>query len=159
MSRIEESKDPFPLGREKAHDGADVQMGEESKVLAVANPAVQVNLYTLNLELYGFLRFVCIFIYFLLKETLDAENVPDPMDAEQTWPTDEELALADAQQKRKIVKRVPKGTSEYQAAWIPDEDGGLSINFPSLFHFNLLIFLYFQQRTWIIMMMMIMKTN
>ncbi|XP_050597892.1 pre-rRNA-processing protein TSR1 homolog [Bombus affinis] len=44
------------------------------------------------------------------------------MDAEQTWPTEEELAEAKAQRK-KIVKRVPKGTHEYQAAWIPDEDG------------------------------------
>lgn len=46
------------------------------------------------------------------------------MDAEQTWPTEEELAEAKSQRK-KIVKRVPKGTSEYQAAWIPDEDGGI----------------------------------
>lgn len=48
------------------------------------------------------------------------------MDAEQTWPTDEEIAIAESKQKQKIIKRVPKGTSEYQAAWIPDEDGGLS---------------------------------
>ena len=47
------------------------------------------------------------------------------MDAEQTWPTDEELAMAESERKRTIIKRVPKGTSEYQAAWIPDEDGGL----------------------------------
>lgn len=47
------------------------------------------------------------------------------MDAEQTWPTEEELAQAKSTQKGKIVKRVPKGTSECQAAWIPDEDGGI----------------------------------
>lgn len=47
------------------------------------------------------------------------------MDAEQTWPTEEELTQAKANQKRKILKKVPKGTSEYQAAWIPDEDGGI----------------------------------
>lgn len=46
------------------------------------------------------------------------------MDAEQTWPTKEELAEAADNRNRKIVKVVPKGTSEYQAAWIPDEDGG-----------------------------------
>ena len=46
------------------------------------------------------------------------------MDAEQTWPTEEELAEVKAQRK-KIVKRVPKGTHEYQAAWIPDEDRGI----------------------------------
>lgn len=48
------------------------------------------------------------------------------MDAEQTWPTKEELAEAAASKNRKIVKVVPKGTSEYQAAWIPDEDGGIA---------------------------------
>ena len=29
---------------------------------------------------------------------------------------------AELQAKRKIVKRVPKGTSEYQAAWIIDSE-------------------------------------
>lgn len=48
------------------------------------------------------------------------------MDAEQTWPTKEELARAADSRYRKIVKVVPKGTSEYQAAWIPDEDGGIT---------------------------------
>ncbi|GAB1859733.1 Pre-rRNA-processing protein TSR1 homolog [Camponotus japonicus] len=57
------------------------------------------------------------------QETLASEYIPDPMDAEQTWPTEEELAEAAANRKKKIVKVVPKGTSEYQAAWIPDEDG------------------------------------
>ncbi|XP_033337564.2 tsr1 ribosome assembly factor [Megalopta genalis] len=57
------------------------------------------------------------------QESLEAENIPDPMDAEQTWPTEEEMAQAEASRNKKIVKKVPKGTSEYQAAWIPDEDG------------------------------------
>lgn len=48
------------------------------------------------------------------------------MDAEQTWPTKEELAEATKSRNKKIVKVVPKGTSEYQAAWIPDEDGGIT---------------------------------
>lgn len=34
------------------------------------------------------------------QESLDAENVVDPMDAEQTWPTAEELRLADEEQKK-----------------------------------------------------------
>lgn len=56
------------------------------------------------------------------------------MDAEQTWPTKEELARAADSRYRKIVKVVPKGTSEYQAAWIPDEDGGVTqVFFLSLF--------------------------
>ena len=44
------------------------------------------------------------------------------MDAEQTWPTDEELAAAETPTTKKITKRVPKGTSEYQAAWISDDE-------------------------------------
>ncbi|RZF40768.1 hypothetical protein LSTR_LSTR011285 [Laodelphax striatellus] len=57
------------------------------------------------------------------QEQLISENIPDPMDAEQTWPTEEELAAADEERKnKKKVKRVPKGMSEYQAAWIPDSD-------------------------------------
>ncbi|KAK0071199.1 hypothetical protein PV325_013308, partial [Microctonus aethiopoides] len=55
------------------------------------------------------------------------ENIPDAMDAEQTWPTDEEIAFADADRLRKTtVKLVPKGTSEYQAAWIVDDNDELS---------------------------------
>ncbi|XP_025073225.1 pre-rRNA-processing protein TSR1 homolog isoform X2 [Pogonomyrmex barbatus] len=57
------------------------------------------------------------------QESLESEYIPDPMNAEQTWPTKEELAEAAVNRNRKIVKVVPKGTSEYQAAWIPDEDG------------------------------------
>lgn len=61
------------------------------------------------------------------------------MDAEQTWPTEEELAEAEAEQKQKLVKMVPKGTSVYQAAWIPDEDAGKKKIF------NLLIFFFYFQ--------------
>ena len=40
---------------------------------------------------------------------------------EQTWPTAEELAEAE---RAAAAKRVPKGTSSYQAAWILEEEGG-----------------------------------
>lgn len=33
------------------------------------------------------------------QESLDIENVPDPMDAEQTWPTQEEIEMAESEQK------------------------------------------------------------
>ena len=56
----------------------------------------------------------------LYKVPLEAENVPDEMEGEQTWPTEEELMAAGKAQKKK--KKVPKGTSEYQAAWILDDD-------------------------------------
>lgn len=35
------------------------------------------------------------------QESLDSENPVDPMDAEQTWPTAEELKLAE--QERKVI--------------------------------------------------------
>jgi len=53
-------------------------------------------------------------------EDLETENTPDGMDGEQTWPTEEELQEAEHKATRRI-KRVPKGTSEYQAAWILDD--------------------------------------
>ncbi|KAI9341547.1 hypothetical protein DFJ73DRAFT_843633 [Zopfochytrium polystomum] len=65
-----------------------------------------------------------------LQDSLVAENEPDPMDGEQTWPTDEEIAEGDANvarieqlraERKKKLLRVPKGTSAYQAAWIVDE--------------------------------------
>uniref|UniRef100_A0A1Y1N7A1 Pre-rRNA-processing protein TSR1 homolog n=3 Tax=Photinus pyralis TaxID=7054 RepID=A0A1Y1N7A1_PHOPY len=56
------------------------------------------------------------------QESLVSENIVDPMDAEQTWPTEEELKMAEESHKTRKVKKVPKGWSDYQAAWIVDED-------------------------------------
>jgi len=54
---------------------------------------------------------------------LAAENTPDDMDGEQTWPTEEELRQAEEQQQAtRKTRKVPKGTSEYQAAWILDNE-------------------------------------
>lgn len=70
-------------------------------------------------------------------DSLISTNVPDDLENEQTWPTEEELnghrpddytesAVPDAEKGTtpRRVKRVPKGWSEYQAAWIVDEDDG-----------------------------------
>lgn len=74
-----------------------------------------------------------------LRESLQSEIVPDPLDAEQTWP-DEYDVKENAQRSFRLrcilaicwwndlvaVKKVsekrsvPKGTSSYQAAWIVD---------------------------------------
>ncbi|KAF9167328.1 hypothetical protein DFQ26_004969 [Actinomortierella ambigua] len=70
------------------------------------------------------------------QDDLVAENEPDLMANEQTWPTEEELMEAEERvrnmdpserpaefnESKKMVKRVPKGTSNYQAAWIVDSD-------------------------------------
>ena len=56
---------------------------------------------------------------------LDTENTPDGMDGEQTWPTEDELAEVEEgaeEVKRKTVK-IPRGTSDYQAAWIMEAAG------------------------------------
>ncbi|PIO75356.1 AARP2CN domain protein [Teladorsagia circumcincta] len=56
------------------------------------------------------------------REPLQSEIVPDPMDAEQTWPDEFDIA-DDAKLKNEAgVRKVPKGTSSYQAAWIIDDD-------------------------------------
>lgn len=52
------------------------------------------------------------------QESLVTENTPDLLLNEQTWPTPEELASAPKK------KKVPKGTSAYQASWIVDEEEG-----------------------------------
>lgn len=59
------------------------------------------------------------------REPLVRENEPDLLDAEQTWPTEEEIKEAEASRAAEVRRRrLPKGTSEYQAAWIPDDDEG-----------------------------------
>ncbi|KAH7727402.1 pre-rRNA-processing protein TSR1 isoform X2 [Aphelenchoides avenae] len=56
------------------------------------------------------------------KQTgLDSEIIPDPMDAEQPDVDDDSVTTQKLAQP-KIRKRVPKGTSDYQAAWIIDDD-------------------------------------
>ncbi|GFR48760.1 hypothetical protein Agub_g10580, partial [Astrephomene gubernaculifera] len=53
-------------------------------------------------------------------DQLVRENVPEPGEEEQTWPTEEEMAAATAPRTRR--RKVPEGTSEYQAAWILDDE-------------------------------------
>lgn len=71
-------------------------------------------------------------------DDLAATNVPDDEElllGEQTWPTEEEMAQGGTRREgemlppalpgttpRRVVRRVPKGTSAYQAAWIIDDD-------------------------------------
>ncbi|XP_009463464.1 PREDICTED: pre-rRNA-processing protein TSR1 homolog, partial [Nipponia nippon] len=113
MSQVDAPPDPLSLnprvvkGQKRSQD-MDVQddsvngtdeMEEDVKVLMKADPNKQ--------------------------ESLQSEVVPDPMEGEQTWPTEEELQEAEASLKasRRVVK-VPKGTSKYQAAWIVDDEEG-----------------------------------
>lgn len=100
MSRIVVSHDPHPLERHSRGKEASMEC-VESRVLE-ANPDLQ--------------------------EKLTSTNEVDPMEGEQTWPTEEELEEAEQRSvtSKSRSKRVPKGTSDYQAAWIidSDEEGG-----------------------------------
>jgi pre-rRNA-processing protein TSR1 len=68
-------------------------------------------------------------------DSLVSSNDPDDMQNEQTWPTEEEMqddSPRDVTEEiipegapgttPRAIRRVPKGTSAYQAAWIIDED-------------------------------------
>ncbi|XP_028722558.1 pre-rRNA-processing protein TSR1 homolog isoform X2 [Peromyscus leucopus] len=110
MNQIDAPVDPFPLNprviqsqkkpnvaMEICTTDAVADMEEDLKVLMKADPDQQ--------------------------ETLQTEVFPDPMEGEQTWPTEEELDEANdlLKQRSRVVKKVPKGTSSYQAEWILDE--------------------------------------
>uniref|UniRef100_A0A8C7B2M1 Pre-rRNA-processing protein TSR1 homolog n=1 Tax=Neovison vison TaxID=452646 RepID=A0A8C7B2M1_NEOVI len=112
MKQIDAPMDPFPLNprviksqkdpsmaMEICTPDAVADMEEDLKVLMKADPDKQ--------------------------ESLQTEVIPDPMEGEQTWPTEEELSEANDFLKKspRLVKKVPKGTSSYQAEWILDEDG------------------------------------
>ncbi|VBB29208.1 unnamed protein product [Acanthocheilonema viteae] len=60
-----------------------------------------------------------------LQTSLQSEMVADPMDAEQTWPTEQEI-MKDAFKTKKIVRNVPVGTSAYQAEWIINDEDSIS---------------------------------
>lgn len=55
-------------------------------------------------------------------EPLQTEIVPDPMNSEQTWPDEYDISHDEKLKTEPGVRRVPKGTSGYQATWILDEE-------------------------------------
>ncbi|KAK2110578.1 ribosome biogenesis protein tsr1 [Saguinus oedipus] len=105
MKQIDAPVDPFPLNprviKSQKHPDMAMEicatdtvddMEEDLKILMKADPDRQ--------------------------ESLQTEVIPDPMEGEQTWPTEEELNFL--KESSKVVKKVPKGTSSYQAEWILD---------------------------------------
>ncbi|XP_010530334.1 PREDICTED: pre-rRNA-processing protein TSR1 homolog [Tarenaya hassleriana] len=99
LSKIEVLNDPFPLHARKGHDSMECDDLHREEVVSslLPDPAKQ--------------------------EPLVFENIPDPLAGEQTWPTEEEIAEAERNLKQKKLKKrtLPRGTSEYQAAWIVDD--------------------------------------
>uniref|UniRef100_A0AAX7V1L9 Pre-rRNA-processing protein TSR1 homolog n=1 Tax=Astatotilapia calliptera TaxID=8154 RepID=A0AAX7V1L9_ASTCA len=103
LSQIDAPVDPLPLNLTvsrplKPSKGGDVDMQENEAPVRVLMKADPSN-----------------------RESLQAEAEVDPMDGEQTWPTESELLEAEEARKKKRVMKVPKGTSDYQATWIVDE--------------------------------------
>ncbi|XP_031254615.1 pre-rRNA-processing protein TSR1 homolog isoform X2 [Pistacia vera] len=99
LSKIEILKDPFPLKSRKEQDAMESDEIHDAEVIRSLAPDPS------------------------KQEPLLVENVPDPLAGEQTWPTEAEMAEADQNQKEKKLKKraLPRGTSEYQAAWIVDD--------------------------------------
>ncbi|KAL0002143.1 hypothetical protein SO802_015924 [Lithocarpus litseifolius] len=97
LTKIETLKDPFPLNPRKEQDLMDADEVHDVEVIRSLAPDPE------------------------KQEPLLVENIPDPLDGEQTWPTEAEMAEADQKQKRLRKRTLPRGTSEYQAAWIVDD--------------------------------------
>uniref|UniRef100_A0A2N9HBC3 Bms1-type G domain-containing protein n=1 Tax=Fagus sylvatica TaxID=28930 RepID=A0A2N9HBC3_FAGSY len=99
LTKIEILKDPFPLNRRKEQDLMDSDEVHDVEVIRSLAPDP------------------------LNQEPLLVENIPDPLAGEQTWPTEAEMAAADNNQNKKRLRKraLPRGTSDYQAAWIVDD--------------------------------------
>ncbi|KAF8116689.1 hypothetical protein N665_0015s0063 [Sinapis alba] len=99
LSKVEVLKDPFPLNERKKQNSMELDDSHDEEVLRSLVPDL------------------------MKQEPLVTENIPDPIAGEQTWPTEAEMAEADRNQKQRKPKKrsLPRGTSEYQAAWIIDE--------------------------------------
>ncbi|XP_061072091.1 pre-rRNA-processing protein TSR1 homolog [Conger conger] len=105
LARVDAPPDPLPLvfstQPKRARGDVEMQGGDQDvndatvKVLMEADPS--------------------------LRESLQIEAEVDPMEGEQTWPTEAELLEAEEARRNKKVMKVPKGTSSYQAAWILDD--------------------------------------
>uniref|UniRef100_A0A1D1Y5B3 Pre-rRNA-processing protein TSR1 n=1 Tax=Anthurium amnicola TaxID=1678845 RepID=A0A1D1Y5B3_9ARAE len=96
LSKIDILKDPFPICERRNRDFMDSDDSRGGQVMRTLLPDP------------------------MKAEPLLVENVPDPLAGEQTWPTEADMAEADAMSKDKKLKKkiVPRGTSDYQAAWI-----------------------------------------
>ncbi|XP_021761213.1 pre-rRNA-processing protein TSR1 homolog [Chenopodium quinoa] len=97
LSKIDILRDPYALNPRKEHDTMDADDMPDLQVISSLVPDSS------------------------KQEPLHVENVPDPLAGEQTWPTEAEMAEAEENLKHKKKRKLPPGTSEYQAAWIVDE--------------------------------------
>ncbi|KAL5713847.1 hypothetical protein ACHQM5_015887 [Ranunculus cassubicifolius] len=99
LSKIDILKDPYPLNVKK---DLDLMESDNSQNLQVIHSLIPDP---------------------MKQEPLLSENTPDPLAGEQTWPTEAEMAEAEDlhKQKKQKKKTLPRGTSDYQAAWIVED--------------------------------------
>ncbi|XP_054810360.1 uncharacterized protein LOC129311900 [Prosopis cineraria] len=97
LSKIEILNDPFPLNSRKKQDLMDSDEVNNTEAIGSLVPDP------------------------LKQEPLLVENIPDPLAGEQTWPTEAEMAEADRDKKQRRMRTLPRGTSDYQAAWIVND--------------------------------------
>ncbi|XP_020584073.1 pre-rRNA-processing protein TSR1 homolog [Phalaenopsis equestris] len=99
FDKIDVLKDPVPLNERKGSNLMDSDNSNCIEVVLTLKPDA------------------------LKQEPLVVENIPDPLAGEQTWPTEADMAEADENNERRKLRRkkLPPGTSDYQAAWIVED--------------------------------------
>jgi hypothetical protein len=75
MSQIDAPFDPFSVDKNKNKDLSTTDQNEKCNIRILDQADIT------------------------KQESLDAENTPDPMDGEQTWPTNEEIEMAEKESK------------------------------------------------------------
>ncbi|KRY22700.1 Pre-rRNA-processing protein TSR1 -like protein, partial [Trichinella patagoniensis] len=66
------------------------------------------------------------------QENLESQATVDEMSVDQTWPTEEEIAQSQSSSKdtEHLIRRLPEGTSTYQACWILDNGSDDDVSEP-----------------------------
>ncbi|XP_003379828.1 Pre-rRNA-processing protein TSR1-like protein [Trichinella spiralis] len=66
------------------------------------------------------------------QENLESQATVDEMNVDQTWPTEEEIAQSQSSSKdtEHLIRRLPEGTSTYQACWILDNGSDDDVSEP-----------------------------
>ncbi|KRZ85937.1 Pre-rRNA-processing protein TSR1 -like protein [Trichinella sp. T8] len=63
------------------------------------------------------------------QENLESQATVDEMNVDQTWPTEEEIAQSQKDTEH-LIRRLPEGTSTYQACWILDNGSDDDVSEP-----------------------------
>ncbi|KRZ24125.1 T-complex protein 1 subunit theta [Trichinella pseudospiralis] len=61
------------------------------------------------------------------QENLESQAAVDEMNNDQTWPTEEEIVQSQRDTEH-LIRRLPEGTSTYQACWILEDENEASVS-------------------------------